>query len=97
MKEGREAIAVIGWKAQTCFNLQRCLIMDDPALDQFKVDVASVEDTNNTRIFLYNVNFPLRLWQDESAVIRIQDTVARDCKNSSGIYFQVSATYTLVN
>jgi len=97
MKEGREAIAVIGWKAQTCFNLQRCLIMDDPALDQFKVDVASVEDTNNTRIFLYNVNFPLRLWQDESAVIRIWDTVARDFNNSSGIYFQLSATYTQVN
>jgi hypothetical protein len=71
--------------------------MNDPAQDQIKVDVASVEDTHNTKIILYNVNFPLRLWQDETAVIRIQDTVARDFNNSSGIYFQLSATYTLVN
>jgi hypothetical protein len=66
-------------------------------LDQFKVDILSLEDGPAARIVLYNVNLPRRLWQDESSLIRIRDLVTRDFHNVSGIYFQMSATYTLVN
>ncbi len=67
------------------------------ALDQFKVDILSLEDGPAARIVLYNVNLPRRLWQDESPLIRIRNLVTRDFHNVSGIYFQMSATYTLVN
>jgi len=66
-------------------------------LDQFKVVILSLEDGPAARIVLYNVNLPRRLWQDESSLIRIRDLVTRDFHNVSGIYFQMSATYTLVN
>jgi len=58
-------------------------------LDQFKVDILSLEDGPAARIVLYNVNLPRRLWQDESSLIRIRDLVTRDFHNVSGIYFQM--------
>jgi len=67
------------------------------ALDQFKADVLSLEDGAAARIVLYNVNLPRRLWQDEASLIRIRNLVTRDFRNVDGIYFQLSATYTLVN
>jgi len=74
-------------------------LLEEPedALDRFKVDVAAIEDGPAARIVLYNVNLPRRLWQDEASLIRIRDRVVRDFNNDAGIYFQLSATYTLVN
>jgi hypothetical protein len=75
---------------------QQPLFPEDP-LDQFKVDIASLEDGHAARIILYNVNLPRRLWQDESSLNRIRDLAVRDFRNVAGIYYQLSATYTLVN
>jgi hypothetical protein len=66
-------------------------------LDRFKVDVVSLEDGPAARIVLYNVNLPRRLWQDEPSLIRVRNLITRDFRNVPGIYFQLSATYTLVN
>jgi hypothetical protein len=70
---------------------------EEDVLNQFKFDIASLKDGPAARLVLYNVNIPRRLWQDEPSIIRVRDIVARDFGNVSGIYFQLSATYTLVN
>ena len=46
---------------------------------------------------LYNVNVPVHLISNESVYNVIRDTIVRDFDNNSGIYFQLSAVYTLVN
>ncbi len=51
------------------------LELSSDVLDQFKVDILSLEDGPAARIVLYNVNLPSRLWQDESSLIRIRDLV----------------------
>jgi hypothetical protein len=70
---------------------------EEDVLNQFKVDIASLADGPAARLVLYNVNIPRRLWQDEPSMVRVRDIVVRDFGNVSGVYFQLSATYTLVN
>jgi hypothetical protein len=69
----------------------------EDALSQFKIDIASLEDGPVARLVLYNVNLPRRLWQDEQSLVRIRDIVTRDFGEVAGVYFQLSATYTLAN
>jgi hypothetical protein len=70
---------------------------NEDALNQFKIDIASLEDGPAARLVLYNVNVPRRLWQDETSLIRVRDIAVRDFHDVSRVYFQLSATYTLVN
>ncbi len=63
------------------------LELNSDDLDQFKVDILSLEDGPASRIVLYNVNLPCRLWQDKSSLIWIRNLVTRNFQNVSGIYF----------
>jgi len=66
----------------------------------FKVNAISVrhpETTNNERLVSYNINLPVPLIPNENVYSVIRDTIVHDFDNSPGIYFQISAVYTLVN
>ena len=67
--------------------------------DVFKVTAASIRhsETQSERLVLYNINLPVHLISNENVYNVIRDTIVRDFDNNSGIYFQISAVYTLVN
>jgi hypothetical protein len=67
--------------------------------DLFKVTACNIKHSENKseRLVLYNVNVPVHLISNDSVYNVIRDTVVRDFDNNSGIYFQLSAVYTLVN
>jgi len=46
---------------------------------------------------LYNVNVPVHLISNDNVYNVIKNTIVRDFHNDPGIYFQLSAIYTLVN
>ncbi len=56
-------------------NYKDRLELNSDVLDQFKVDILSLEDGPAAWIVLYNVNLPRRLWQDKSSLIRIHNLV----------------------
>lgn len=65
----------------------------------FKVNAISVRHsaTSNERLVSYNINLPVPLIPNENVYSVIRDTIVHDFDNSPGIYFQISAVYTLVN
>jgi len=65
----------------------------------FKVNAISVRHsaTDNERLVSYNINLPVPLIPNENVYSVIRDTIVHDFDNSPGIYFQISAVYTLVN
>ncbi len=67
--------------------------------DVFKVTAASISHSENKgeRLVLYNINLLVHLIPNENVYNVIRDTIVRDFDNNSGIYFQISAVYTLVN
>jgi hypothetical protein len=67
--------------------------------DTFKVTALSIRHSRNKteRLVSYNVNVPVHLISNENVYNVIRDTIVRDFDNNSGIYFQLSAIYTLVN
>ena len=67
--------------------------------DAFKVTAASIRHSRNKteRLVLYNVNVPVHLISNDNVYNVIRDTIVRDFRNDPGIYFQLSAVYTLVN
>ena len=67
--------------------------------DTFKVTALSIRHSEykSERLVLYNVNVPVNLIPNENVFSVIRDTIVRDFDNDSGIYFQLSAVYTLVN
>jgi hypothetical protein len=70
--------------------------------DTFKVTALSIkhsenEKTKSERLVSYNINLPVHLIPNENVYNVIRDTIVRDFNNNSGIYFQLSAVYTLVN
>ena len=67
--------------------------------DIFKVTAAIIRhsETQSERLVLYNINLPVHLISNENVYNVIRDTIVRDFDNNSGIYFQISAVYTLVN
>jgi hypothetical protein len=70
--------------------------------DVFKVTALSIrhlknEHTKSERLVLYNINLPVHLMSNENVYNVIRDTIVRDFDNNPGIYFQISAVYTLVN
>jgi hypothetical protein len=91
---------MVGHNSQEEVEEDRCqqrLLEPEDAVDRFKVDVAALEDGPAAWIVLYNINLTRQLWQNEASLIRIRDRVVRDFNNDTGIYFQLSGTYTLVN
>jgi len=67
--------------------------------DTFKVTALSIRHSEykSERLVLYNVNVPVHLISNENVYNVIRDTIVHDFDNNSGIYFQLSAVYTLVN
>jgi hypothetical protein len=67
--------------------------------DVFKVTALSIRhsETKSERLVLYNVNLPVHLIPNENVYNVIRDTIVHDFDNNPGIYFQLSAVYTLVN
>jgi len=67
--------------------------------DTFKVTALSIRhsESRSERLVLYNVNVPVHLISNENVYNVIRDTIVRDFDNNPGIYFQLSAVYTLVN
>ena len=67
--------------------------------DTFKVTALSIRhsESRSERLVLYNVNVPVNLIPNENVFSVIRDTIVRDFDNDSGIYFQLSAVYTLVH
>jgi hypothetical protein len=67
--------------------------------ESFKVTALSIRhsETKSVRLVLYNVNVPVHLISNENVYNVIRDTIVRDFNNNSGIYFQLSAVYTLVH
>jgi hypothetical protein len=67
--------------------------------DTFKVTALSIRHSRNKteRLVSYNVNVPVHLISNENVYNVIRDTIVHDFDNNSGIYFQLSAVYTLVN
>ena len=65
----------------------------------FKVNAISVRHsaTSNERLVSYNINLPVPLIPNENVYSVIRDLIVHDFDNSPGIYFQISAVYTLVN
>jgi hypothetical protein len=65
----------------------------------FKVNAISVRHsaTSNEKLVSYNINLPVPLIPNENVYSVIRDTIVHDFDNSPGIYFQISAVYTLVN
>jgi hypothetical protein len=66
-------------------------------LDRFTSDIAAIDEKKTIKIVLYNVNVPLRLWQDEHSLNRVRDIIVRDLGGETQTYFQISVTYTLFN
>jgi hypothetical protein len=67
--------------------------------DVFKVSTLRIRhsETNSERLVSYNINLLVHLIPNENVYNVIRDTIVHDFDNSSGIYFQISAVYTLVN
>jgi hypothetical protein len=66
----------------------------------FKVNALSIrhsETNNSERLVSYNINLPVPLIPNENVYNVIRDTIVHDFDNNPGIYFQLSAVYTLVN
>jgi hypothetical protein len=65
----------------------------------FKVTALSIRHSINKteRLVLYNVTLPVHLISNENMYNVIRDTIVYDFDNNSGIYFDLSAVYTLVN
>ena len=65
----------------------------------FKVNAISVRHsaTSNEKLVSYNINLPVPLIPNENVYSVIRDLIVHDFDNSPGIYFQISAVYTLVN
>jgi len=65
----------------------------------FKVTALSIRHSINKteRLVLYNVILPVHLISNENMYNVIRDTIVYDFDNNSGIYFDLSAVYTLVN
>ncbi len=67
--------------------------------DTLKVTALNIRHSEykSERLVLYNVNVPVHLISNENVYNVIRDTIVHDFNNHSGIYFQLSAVYTLVN
>jgi hypothetical protein len=67
--------------------------------DVFKVTALSIRHSEYKKesLVLYNINLPVHLIPNENVYNVIRDTIVHDFDNNSGINFQLSAVYTLVN
>jgi len=85
--------------ASVHFRMDSTCEMPKGPWDAFKVTAASIRHSRNKteRLVLYNVNVPVHLISNDNVYNVIRDTIVRDFRNDPGIYFQLSAVYTLVN